>query len=358
MPASTAHRGLTHRWLCRALSPLADRALLRVDVPAGEHDCERLFSLGGANLVLPRLYQVLRESGLLARFPDDFSQALEGFDALHGWRVEQLQRQKREVTALLNRHGVVPVWLKGATGLLEASGPPSSRMMLDLDFWIPDPAQHQTVLEALTQAGYRMPEGSVEYELGSSHHFVPRFRDGEAARLEIHHHLVALPARPLLDDESAWPAVEWLDWEGLKIGRLCALDRLRHSYIQCTEMNSQSLERGKISLMKALDFLERYLAASHEDRASFLKALEGERWRSAARRFFSFLDGYFGLASPVGVDRGYLRRVAFEVNHPQAAYLGFLVVHAGRVLRSGRAGHWSTWWPKLAQHLKLMGSLA
>ena len=31
MPASTAHRGLTHRWLCRALSPLVDRALFRFD---------------------------------------------------------------------------------------------------------------------------------------------------------------------------------------------------------------------------------------------------------------------------------------------------------------------------------------
>lgn len=358
MPAPVARPALTYRWLSQALSPWVGAAALDAHWPRRPETCQALFQLGSAQLVLPSLHVALRRKGVADALPADFAQALEGFHSLNALHNARLQQQMRDTTRLLNRLGVAPVWLKGATRLLVPPTELPARMMLDLDFWIPAQAQQRAVLEALAQAGYQSADPHEEEDPAAAHHhFAPRFRDGEPARLEIHHHLVRPWARPLLDDRVALPGVEWLDWEGLKIGRLAAPERLKHSYIQCTEMNRENLRRGRIPLMKALDFSERFAEASAEERRAFLAEVQAAPWETSSRRFFSFLERYFGVAAGVAPDHGFLRRVGFELDYPKASYCAYLLGRAGRVLLSGEPGPPRTWGPRLAGYLQTLRQL-
>ena len=198
MPASTAHRGLTHRWLCRALSPLVDRALLRVDVPAGERDCERLFSLSGANLVLPRLYQVLRESGLLARFPRETADWLVAPHLGHTNRAPFRQDHPD--------HG----FAKDLTGCFFASLPKmdrpalvamlTARMSEDELARKPDAAMRQAVIDRLFPASNEARAGLAELDAPTLRTFYERVVDSDAFRVMTGRLAMSWDGGQILDD--------------------------------------------------------------------------------------------------------------------------------------------------------------
>lgn len=342
----------TFRWLCQALSPLVGEDSLRAALPRSDADWNYVVHVASSQLVLPSLYRALRDKKLLAAIPPALAEALEGFHTINALHNARLRQQMLDVTKLLNGIGVAPVWLKGATHLLVPDWRNATRMMLDLDFWVPDAVRHPAVLACLEQAGYLVPDEYTEKDYDASHHFAPRMREGEPARIEIHRHLVSSETGALLDDREALPGVEWFEWEGRQIGRLAAQDRLMHSYIQCTEMSFETMEQGRIPLMKSLDFVERVVALGGAVPADRVALLDRLPWRANARRFFSFLEREFGLPSPLQPDDRYLRRMKWAIAYPRATYGLYILEHAFNVIRSGRAGSPRDWWPKLSRHLE------
>lgn len=343
----------TFRWVCQAISPLVGEERLRATLPSSVADWDFVVRVASSHLVLPSLYVALRDKGLLAATPRAFAEALEGFHTLNALHNARLRKQMLDVSSLLNDIGVSPVWLKGATNLLGDDWQNVSRMMLDLDFWVPDSQCHSLLLARLEQAGYVIPDDYRGLDFGASHHFAPRVREGEPARIEIHHKLVSTRVCELLDDQEVLPFVEWFTWEGKQVGCLSMLDRLRHSYIQCTEMNG-GMAQGRISLLKALDFVERLEASGGPFSPIFLAQLDSPPWRTHARHFFSFLEDYFGLPSALAYDRSLLRRMEWSIAYPRSMYGLHMLEHAWNVVISGRAGHPRTWLQKLSRHLEIL----
>ena len=132
--------------LAQLLSRSIDATRSKAALPAHPGAWEVLIKVAGRNLVLPNLYPVLKAKGLLGTIDPEIVEALEGFYELNALRNETLRKQLIEVTELLNAVRITPVWLKGATYLIDPEWKSSGRMMLDLDFWIPDPQDQQTAL--------------------------------------------------------------------------------------------------------------------------------------------------------------------------------------------------------------------
>lgn len=345
-------RGLTYRWLCRCLSPVSDRSVLLQGLPQTEAECEAVTLLAARHGVLASLYARLRSLDLLNHVPADWVVALEGLGELHDLQADQLRDQMRVTTRLLNDVGVVPVWLKGATRLLEPDDRP--RMMLDLDLWIPEPGDQQRALAALRGAGFAPRHEPGEPEHRSPQHFEPLFRDGEPARLEVHHRVVSPVADDLMPGRELLAMTEWRSWGGLRIGVLCARHRLLHSLVQCTVMNPAPRKVGYLPLMKALDFVERYAALTTAEQTACLHACECIAWAAQARRFFSYVQNYFGLSLDIEPDRLFLRRLSLEIDYPRLMYAWFIIEHAAEVLGSGHPGPWRHWAPKLIRHLQTL----
>ncbi|CAK0743980.1 conserved hypothetical protein [Gammaproteobacteria bacterium] len=343
------------RWLCGVLSSRVAVERCRANLPRDERDWQLLVEMGSTHLVLPNLYLALREKGLLADIPPDLTTALEGFHTLNALHNVRLRQQMREVSGLLNSVGLRPIWLKGATHLMAADWKNSGRMMVDLDFWLPEAAQHVPALACLSNAGYAIPDQYHGMDFSKSHHHAPLMREGESVYLEVHRQVVATHISALLPDVAAQAQVEWLDWEGYRVGRLAASDRLMHAYIQCAEMNGNSIALGRISLMKILDFLDRLddLCWTTPPPEWFAQ-LDCPPWRKNARRLFTFLEHDFNLASPLPRDGYYRRRLAGFLTYPKATYGLYLLEHIRNGFISGRAGSPRHWWRKLVYHLEIL----
>nr|WP_319566628.1 nucleotidyltransferase family protein [uncultured Rhodoferax sp.] len=344
----------TLQWLFRALSPFVSAAELHRNFPVTESDLANLIRISSQHLVLPSLYLRLQDKGMLSNFSNEFVDALEGFYQLNILHNTRLRQQMIDVSYLLNSIGIEPVWLKGATVLMTHDWHRSPRMMLDLDFWIAEPQQQQATLACLEQAGYQIPEDYSNHDDSTGHHFNPRMRTHEPARLEIHHHIVSTQLGKLLSNQDALKHMESLTWEGCRVGQLSASDRLMHSYIQCTEMNRDGLSRGHIALMKTLDFVERVNTLGGRYPDDFLAKLDHPPWQKQARRFLTLVDHEFGLRSPLAADNGLRNRQRWCMSFPRGAYALYICKHAYDSLSAGHTGPLRDWWPKLLRHLQIM----
>ncbi len=305
-------------WLSKAISPVPD-IVPEGFFPETEADWQAVITLGSAHLVLPTLYTSLRAKNLWAKVPEEVATALEGFFELNQLHNARLRHQIMDVARTLNAQGINPVWLKGATQLLAADWQQSPRMMLDLDFWLPDQTMYAPALETLGADGYTIPE---EYEGLSDtkhHHFLRRMKVGAPAGIEIHRDLVELRAHWLLENKPALQEVKWLNWEGHEIGVLSALDRCIHSYIQCTEMNNNGLILGQVSLMKAHDFVLRYQSLNGGEKESFLARIRNASGIKAAKRFITYLSEFLGMPNPLPANRDLVKRV--KANYEPSLWL-------------------------------------
>lgn len=334
-------------WLSRAISPVTGVVPTEY-FPENDADWQAIIALGSAHLVLPILYHALKAKALWGKIPEDVGMALEGFFELNQSHNSNLRQQMLDVTATLNAQGISPVWLKGATCLLAEDWEQSPRMMLDLDFWLPDPETHAKALAALEADGYVIPPEYEGLSDTKSHHFLRRMKAGMPAGIEIHKDLVGALGNQLLVNEVALSNVEWAMWQGASIGVLGLADQCLHGYIQCTEMNHAGLMLGQIKLMKAHDFLLRYLSLSQNERDLFLTHLDQLPWRRNAQRFFGYLDRFFGLQAPMHTNHDFAKRVQSNYEptlwlNPKRMVLGYNAVLFYEMIRTQSLGKPSTW---------------
>lgn len=352
MSAKSADSLASIRWVCAAISPLVVVHPPQPGLSTVPPDWDDIMHVASAHLVLPNLYLGLQAKGLLNEVPVEFCETLDGFKCLNTLRNARLRRQMLEVSTALNAAGVSPIWLKGANNLMPADWLHSGRMMLDLDLWLPDPAQRNTALTCLERLGYLVPDEYSDVNFDSSQHLAPRLRDGEAAQIELHRTIVHPQVAPLLPDREALARVDWFDWEGERVGRLNLTDRLMHSYIQCTEMSGDAMFRARIPLMKVLDFVELAITSGDAFRSNaFLGKLEQSPWCSRSRQFLTYVAHDFGLASPLPFDGSYLLRRRLAREFPRLMYGRLFLSRVDCVFREGRIGSPLHWWPRLSNFL-------
>ena len=360
--------------LAQLLSRSIDATRSKAALPAHPGAWEVLIKVAGRNLVLPNLYPVLKAKGLLGTIDPEIVEALEGFYELNALRNETLRKQLIEVTELLNAVRITPVWLKGATYLIDPEWKSSGRMMLDLDFWIPDPQDQQTALLELKRAGYgRMPEYDSDDPYGAMHHhFAPMIRADRPAPLELHRNVVSEQFRLLLPDSSAFQRAQWMTWNGQRIGVLSPCDRAMQAYIQCAEMEAYFWldPRFSSSLMKIGELQNRLTELSDDDLATtFLSPLKQAPWSTFAGELFTLIARDFGNEfdfpkNPGALKRKelrftqvVLRRREFTNRHPKFLYGVSMATAAFHSIWSGSCGLPHHWPKKFSRHLERLRKL-
>lgn len=302
------------RRLCAILSPFTGREALLADWPPPAL-WPAIVAQADAHRLLPALAVALERHGLCGRIDEELVDLLA---AVAEWNMERNEGLRRQVLALseaFNAAGRRPVWLKGALSLLPADGPAGGRMMLDLDMWLPAESDQQAALRVMESLGYAATEDEW---WDSRRHYPPYFHPGEIARLELHRRVVDREHEALLPPEEAAAGVEWLEWEGTRIGRLDALSRLLCSFAQCTRPECDMLQVADVPLMKALDFVAR----AHDDFGgsvppAFVERVTAAGWEKAARRFLTLTELYFGLPNPLAPDLGQVRMVERRAARPR-----------------------------------------
>jgi len=129
---------------------------------------------------------------------------LESQARFHAFRWIEIRESAEAALSALAGKGIRPVLLKGLACVGEYYDPPHLRPMRDLDLLVKEnevPEAHR----ALLQAGFKEGGSGVERALYAGHHHLPPlFHGGTGMCLEVHHHLMKLPADfvgfPPLDD--------------------------------------------------------------------------------------------------------------------------------------------------------------
>ncbi len=210
-----------------------------------------IFKVADRHLVLPRL-----ALGLLPRRDetgDAVADFLEAALELCRHRNDRLRRQLLTFCRAFNAVGIEPILLKGAPFLLAHDASRYRRMMLDIDIWVPDPAQQEQAIRCLHDLGYAMradPATSLH-----SPHYPPFFHDGEIARVELHRGIVGSTFAGFLDQPAIAAAARPQHCDGIGYRLLDDRSALALSYLQCRY--GVGADKGYVTMMKWLDCLDR-----------------------------------------------------------------------------------------------------
>lgn len=303
-----------HDALCRILSG----RIAPDEWPWADDDSiwPQIFAVADANFSLTELHRELTRQAALSRVPEGMRQALLAADRLTRDRCAALRDQALEINALLQGRGIVPIWLKGATLLVGDGWQSRTRLMSDLDLWVPDPSQQREALLCLGQAGYVPKPAAQERDWENSHHYAPLFHPQRTATVEVHRHVVRKALAPVLPDSWARDRIESVQDGERMLYRLNLLARIRHSLVQCSLMSTPPLESGRIRLMKVMDLVALLRQVGYDRLPdAVLEPFVHSPWRKPMSRFLTLLERDFGLPNPLDHDEAACRAVDHVLRH-------------------------------------------
>jgi hypothetical protein len=121
-------------------------------------------------------------------------QDLAAHARLHALRWEDLRTCATDLLAASARKGIRPILLKGISQAGVTYDPPHLRPMRDIDVLLRE-EDIEAGRGAAVEAGFRADaESHPDARYASHHHLPPLFHDRLGICLEIHHHLMRLPA--------------------------------------------------------------------------------------------------------------------------------------------------------------------
>lgn len=116
---------------------------------------ERVVKLSSGQYVLPAMYLQLKRNGLLSELPDDLVEYLEEITNLNRDRNTAILEQAKEITEILSKHNISPVFLKGVAHLMAGLYTDiAERMIGDIDFLVPED-QMVEAANLLIEKGYK-----------------------------------------------------------------------------------------------------------------------------------------------------------------------------------------------------------
>lgn len=161
-------------------------------IESDEIDWQNFVVLGSNHLILPAIYRIFTTHEIINSLPDDLALFLKEIFDLNLSRNEQILSQIREVTALLNKNNIYPLYLKGAAHLLDGLySNNGERILGDIDFLVPE-KDYLSTAKLLETEGYSTLEGSSAYFKPETLKHYPRLtKSGYPADLEVHRLLTA-----------------------------------------------------------------------------------------------------------------------------------------------------------------------
>ncbi|TCP39281.1 nucleotidyltransferase family protein [Rhodovulum marinum] len=267
---------------------------------------------------------------------------LAPFEAAHDLnavRNADLRRQIEAVGICLNRAGIVPVLLKGASHLATDLWPtPGSRLLADLDLLVPQ-GQLQTAHRTLLELAGRGAQAPGHPELVAQHkHLLPVVGAGGQAPVELHHAILPEEARALAPAEDIIARSEEIVLGQARLRVPAPTDRVLIAMLHGPAGGGTYLA----PMLQMRDLLDiRFLAARHGDRIDWdwlERHLAGAGWSGVLEITNRCLVRFTGYAPPVRrcgpVARLDAARWVWQLDHPRSRRVGLAANLARYTLRS------------------------
>ncbi len=286
-------------------------------ISSGAVEWEKIVWTSTSHLVFPALYMQLGRAGLLPLLPPDLVAYMDEFASMNRDRNKQIINQANEITSLLNRYGLSPVFLKGTAHLLSGLYTDlAERMVGDIDFLVYEKDMERTA-EILLADGYKPLYANIAENVRVQKHYSRLVKDESIAAVEIHHQVFAFPNNKLLDAEVIIPAGRKLEIMGT-------------AYIPCIEhqiiyniLNIQLSENGyyfgRFRLSQLYDLL--HLSANTDLLQILEKYNKSIHHLKSNLALASKIIG-FPLLMPAHLsfgEKNYVSRVMHKVNSPRWA---------------------------------------
>jgi hypothetical protein len=307
---------------------------IRSVIRSGSVIWEQIVSVGTAHFVFPALYLQFKRSGLLPELPADLVVYMEEFTELNRQRNRQLIEQATELTALLNLHGISPVFLKGTAQIMDGLYDDlAERMIGDIDLLVTE-KDLTTTGEILMSHGYLTPlqlDGADI--LPSDHHHLPHFTKKDArAVVEIHR-------KPVGGKPANWFTSEMVFAERKSVpGKpnvFVPSDKHQfiHNFIHC-QLSNGGHRRWNASLR---NYYDGYLLSKKVNAGEILEAVEE---KTKARVFYYLINRTFHLTenttdfNDVKVKR-YIKNYDWWLDHPELYDSYFKIISFFHVIVGG-----------------------
>jgi hypothetical protein len=154
-------------------------------------DYLNLVKLCSDHLILPALYLQLNKNNLMYLFPDDLASHIKDLYDLNCERNRQILQQIDEICAVLAKHGIEHLFMKGTGCLLSnVYADIGERMIGDIDMLVEEKNYLKTA-ELIMQLGYRNDRPlPVYYDFMTLMHYPRLYRTDVPADIEIHRLIV------------------------------------------------------------------------------------------------------------------------------------------------------------------------
>jgi hypothetical protein len=227
----------SYDFLCRILSPFTGPVgvcRLRRQITSGSVAWASVIGIANSHLVTPALWVRLSEKNLDRIIVPDVRDYLREIYALNLKRNQGLKRQALEVIGTLNKKDIHPLLIKGASQLFQPiHGDLGSRIMTDLDMWIPA-GQIPAAVDVLTEIGYSDGGKSLK----AYHHLAPLFRKGAFGAIELHREVLPEPIATVLNASLICKKAKNRTVEGVSY----RTPTLSHAFLLCM-LHSQVKDR-------------------------------------------------------------------------------------------------------------------
>ena len=148
-------------------------------------DWDAVVKLSTQQLVFPALYCNLKREGFLRYLPQELVNYMELITGLNRQRNQQIITQVTALNTFLLKHGITPIFLKGAANLMaELYTDIGERMVGDIDF-IFSKKDYPKAIRLLRGYGYSEVL-KANYYFPNQHHYRRLHKKGHIAAIEIH----------------------------------------------------------------------------------------------------------------------------------------------------------------------------
>ncbi|MBN1597150.1 MAG: nucleotidyltransferase family protein [Bacteroidales bacterium] len=241
-------------------------------------------ALGSNHLVLQTIYCKLFDYKLTDYLPSEIKSHLKRIYDLNFERNTEIISQVDSVNLLLNKHGIAPLYMKGAGNIIDGLYTDiGERIMHDIDILIQE-EQWNPVISALLQDGYCAFSESIPGK--TTKHYPPLYKSGNKITLEIHRAPVDNEHTRLISTKEIWDNRKQINGHGD-----CYVMSNHHKII-LNFIHSQLTHHGYSYARAYLrDLYDLQLLSSRENIEENFKRLK--RYRSRAISYVGLMNKVF-----------------------------------------------------------------
>ena len=268
-------------------------------------DWEKIVSFWSNHLILPAIYLKFERHNLIGRLPNELAEFLKEIYDLNLNRNKQILKQITDITSILNKGNIFPLYLKGAAHLLDnLYSDIGERILGDIDFLVPE-KDYLPAARLLKNDGYAAFDENNYFDPVISKHYPRLSKQGFPANIEIH--------RMITEVHLRWFNSEIMDQQKKPVKLIpgCFVPADQHQVIH-NFVHSQISSGGHFYLTISLrDLYDLHLLSIKSPVQNTLSQIQMKQRASA---YFSLAESAMGL-TPQHYNNAKLAVRLFKIRH-------------------------------------------